>query len=166
MNLLPAFFQKKNKYGAPYFVILLLGFLTCAIEASGISTGEQVSFLTLTCSLFWMLSYITSHINVIIMRRKMKNVPRSFKTPGYPVFQIVGIALQIYMMANISTDPTQRLAIYILCLVLFVGLFIYAVLWVKYKLKMSLMKGIGVHQVMTMESPMYHELKKELENAH
>ncbi len=165
MNLLPAFFQKKNKKGAPYFVILILGFLTILIEASGISTGEQVSFLTLTCSLFWMLSYITSHINVIILRKKMKNVPRSFKTPFYPVFQIVGIILQIYMMFNISTDATQRLNIYILCFVLFVGLFIYAFFWVKYKLKMPLLKGCGVHQVMVMESPTYHEAKQEMEKA-
>ncbi len=165
MNLLPAFFQKKNKKGAPYFVILILGFLTILIEASGISTGEQVSFLTLTCSLFWMLSYITSHINVIILRKKMKNVPRSFKTPFYPVFQIVGIILQIYMMFNISTDATQRLNIYILCFVLFIGLFIYAFFWVKYKLKMPLLKGCGVHQVMVMESPTYHEAKQEMEKA-
>lgn len=55
-------FQKKNKNGAPYWVIIILGVLTCIIEASGISTGEQVAFLTLTCSLFWMLSYITSHV--------------------------------------------------------------------------------------------------------
>ena len=165
MNLLPAFFQKKNKKGAPYFVILILGFLTILIEASGISTGEQVSFLTLTCSLFWMLSYITSHINVIILRRKMKNVPRSYKTTFYPVFQIVGIILQIYMMFNISTDATQRLNIYILCFVLFIGLFIYAFFWVKYKLKMPLLKGCGVHQVMVMESPTYHEAKQEMEKA-
>lgn len=165
MNLLPAFFQKKNKKGAPYFVILILGFLTILIEASGISTGEQVSFLTLTCSLFWMLSYITSHINVIILRRKMKNVPRSFKTPFYPVFQIVGIILQVYMMFNISTDATQRLNIYILCFILFIGLFIYAFFWVKYKLKMPLLKGCGVHQVMVMESPTYHEAKQEMEKA-
>ena len=36
MNLLPAFFQKKNKNGAPYWVIIILGVLTCIIEASGI----------------------------------------------------------------------------------------------------------------------------------
>lgn len=95
----------------------------------------------------------------------MKNVPRSFKTPFYPVFQIVGIALQIYMMFNISTDNTQRLHIYLLCLVLFVGLFIYAFFWVKYKLKMPLLKGVGVHQVMTMESPVYHEIKKKMEKT-
>ena len=163
MNLLPAFFQKKNKNGAPYYVILILGILTILIEASGISTGEQVAFLTLTCSLFWMLSYITSHLNVIILRRKMKNVPRSFKTPLYPVFQIIGIALQVYMMFNISTDNTQRIRIYLLCLILFVGLFIYAFFWVRYKLKMPILKAAGVHKVMTMESPAYHELKKEIE---
>lgn len=162
MNLLPSFFQKKNKHGAPYFVILILGFLTIVIEASGISTGEQVAFLTLTCSLFWMLSYITSHLNVIILRKKMKNVPRTFKTPFYPLFQIIGIILQVYMMFNISTDSTQKLHIYLLCLVLFIGLFIYAFFWVKYKLKMSLMKGVGVHQVITMESPVYHKVIKEL----
>lgn len=160
MELLPAFFQKKNSKGAPYYVILILGLLTILIEASGISTGEQVSFLTLTCSLFWMLSYITSHMNVIILRRKMEKVPRSFKTPFYPVFQIVGILLQVYMMFNISNDPVQRLHIYELCFVLFLGLFIYALFWVKYRLKMPLLKGCGVLQVMVQENPLYHEIKK------
>lgn len=160
INLLPAFFQKKNKKGAPYVVILILGFLTMAIEVSGISTGEQVSFLTLTCSLFWMLSYITSHMNVMILRKKMKKVPRSFKTPCYPMFQIVGIVLQVYMMCHISSDPVQRLHIYILCFALFIGLFIYAFFWVKYRVKMPLLRGCGVHRVMVMESPVYHKIRK------
>ena len=95
------------------FVILILGLLTIIIEASGISTGEQVSFLILSCSLFWMLSYIVSHINVIILRNKMKNVPRTFKTPLFPFTQIFGIVVTIYMMYNISTDPIQRSNIYI-----------------------------------------------------
>ncbi|MCM1008804.1 MAG: APC family permease [Ruminococcus flavefaciens] len=164
MNLIPAFFQKKNKNGAPYWVIIILGIFTCLIEASGISTGSQVAFLTLTCSLFWMLSYITSHINVIILRRKMKNVPRTFKTPFFPLLQIVGIALQIYMMLNISPDPVQKRNIYLLCIALFIGLFIYAFIWVKYKLKLPLLKGIGVHQVMMMESPQYHEVHKFLKS--
>ena len=164
MNLLPAFFQKKNKNGAPYWVIIILGVLTCIIEASGISTGEQVAFLTLTCSLFWMLSYITSHVNVIMLRRKMKKVTRNFKTPLFPLLQIVGIALQVYMMFNISTDPVQRRNIYILCFVLFAALFIYAFIWVKYRLKLPLLKGIGVHQVMMMESPEYHRVHSDLKN--
>lgn len=160
IGLLPAIFQKKNKRGAPYFVILLMGFLTIIIEASGISTGEQVSFLTLTCSLFWMLSYIVSHINVMVLRKRMKNVPRSYKTPFFPMTQVIGIAITVYMMYNISTDPTQRLNIYKLCFALFIGLFIYAFFWVKFKMKLPLLKHIGVHQVMVMENPAYHEVQK------
>lgn len=160
MRLLPDIFQKKNKNGAPYFVILILGLLTIIIEASGISTGEQVSFLILSCSLFWMLSYIVSHINVIILRNKMKNVPRTFKTPLFPFTQIFGIVVTIYMMYNISTDPIQRSNIYILCFILFIGLFIYAFLWTKYKLKVPLLKSVGVHKVIVMESDAYHKLRK------
>ncbi len=111
-----------------------------------------------------MLSYITSHVNVIMLRRKMKNVPRNFKTPLFPLLQIVGIALQVYMMFNISTDPVQRRNIYILCFVLFAALFIYAFIWVKYRLKLPLLKGIGVHQVMMMESPEYHRVHSDLKN--
>lgn len=165
INLLPAIFQKKNKHGAPYFVILMLGIITIIIEASGISTGEQVSFLTLTCSLFWMLSYIVSHINVIVLRKKMKHVPRSFKTPLFPLMQVVGIGVTVYMMYNISTDPTKRLHIYLLCLALFIGLFIYAFFWVKYKMKMPLLKSVGVHQVMAMENPLYHEVRNKIEKT-
>lgn len=163
LELLPEFFSRKNKHNAPYPVILILGALTCIIEASGISTGEQVSFLTLTCSLFWMLSYITSHLNVIVLRRKMEKVPRNYKTPFYPAFQIVGIILQAYMMINISTDPVQRRNIYVLCLILFIGLFIYGFFWVKYKMKKPLFQGVGVYNVMTMESQEYHEIKKMLQ---
>ena len=94
----------------------------------------------------------------------MKNVPRNFKTPLFPIIQIIGIALQLYMMFNISTDSNQKIKIYILCLVLFAGLFIYAFIWVKYKLKLPLMKGIGVHQVIRMESPEYHKVQDYLKN--
>lgn len=65
------------------------------------------------------------------------------------------------MILNISTDPAQRLQIYLLCVVLFIGLFIYAFFWVKYKLKMPLL-SVGVHQVMTLENPMYHKIKNML----
>ncbi|MEE3420510.1 MAG: APC family permease [Lachnospiraceae bacterium] len=162
MGLLPEFFSRKNSHEAPWAVLLILGFLTCLIEASGISTGEQVSFLTLTCSLFWMLSYITSHINVILLRVRMKKVPRNYKTPFFPTFQIVGIALQMYMMLHISTDPVQKAGIYRLCLILFIGLFIYAFIWVKRKMKVPFFRGMGVHRVIAMESPEYHRVREML----
>lgn len=158
-QLLPAVFQKKNKYGAPYVVILIMGGITILIEATGLSDNGAVQFLILTSSLFWMLTYMVYHINVIALRRKMKKVPRSFKTPFFPIFQIIGIAGTAYMMYNISTDPQERIMIFILSIVLFLFLVVYAVYWVKYKLKMPLLKSVGVRQVMSMEDPLYYYVR-------
>ena len=165
IELLPAIFQKKNRYGAPYVVILLMGGFTILIEATGISSGSQVQFLILTSSLFWMLTYIVYHINVMVLRKRMKNVPRSFKTPLYPVLQVIGIVATGYMMYNISTDPTERIQIFVLSLVLFAGLLIYAFLWVRMRLKLPILKSSGVKQIMAMENPMYYELRHGKDNS-
>ncbi len=164
IELLPAVFQKKNKYDAPYVVILLMGGFTILIEATGLSEGSAVQFLILTSSLFWMLTYVVYHIDVIVLRRRMKKVPRSFKTPFFPVLQIIGIVGTIYMMYHISTDPTQRMQIFILSLAIFAFLVVYALVWVKWRLKIPILKSVGVRQVMSMENPMYYHVRHNTEH--
>ena len=160
IGLLPAIFQKKNKHGAPYVVILMMGGFTILIEATGISSNNAVQFLILTSSLFWMLTYVVDHIDVMIMRHKMKNVPRSFRNPLYPLFQIFGIVGTIYMMIHISTDPQEKFRIYMLFLASTVLLIIYAFFWTRSRLKIPLLKGVGVRKVMAMENPMYYYVRK------
>lgn len=159
IHLLPAIFQRKNKRNAPYVVILFLGILTILIEASGISTGSQVSFLILTSSLFWMLSYIVSHINVLVLRKKMRRVPRTFKVPFCPLFQIIGIIGTAYMMFHISTDPVEQMNIFKLSGMLFLGLAVYAYFWIKYHMHLPLFQQMEISQVMAMEDPMYHQVR-------
>ena len=113
-NLLPAIFQKKNKKGAPYVAILLMGIITIIIEATGLSSGDAVQFMILTSSIFLMLSYITYHFDVIVLRKKLKTVPRTFKVPLFPILQIIGIIGTIYMMYNISTDSSLFFSLKIL----------------------------------------------------
>lgn len=161
IELLPAVFQKKNKYGAPYIIILIMGIFTILIEGAGVSTGDKVQFLILTSSLFWMLSYVVYHINVMVLRKKMKTVPRNFKAPFFPALQIIGIVGTVYMMFNISSDPVERTDIFKLSLILFAGLVVYAVPWVKLKLKLPLMKSVGVRKVMAMENPLYYYARKK-----
>lgn len=159
IELLPAVFQKKNKYGAPYIVILMMGAFTILIEATGLSEGSAVQFLILASSFFWMLTYVVYHIDVMVLRKTMKKVPRSFKTPFFPLFQIIGIVGTVYMMCNISTDPSERIRIFLLSFAILIGLLIYALFWVKLKLKKPLMKRAGVRQVMAMENPLYYTVR-------
>ena len=89
----------------------------------------------------------------------MRQVPRSFKTPFFPVLQIVGIVGTAYMMFHISTDPATRIRIFALSAVIFAALAVYAVIWVKCKLKVPVLKSAGVRQVMSMENPMYYYVR-------
>ena len=57
----------------------------------------QFSFLILVGSVFWMISYVLAHMDVLILRRRLPKAPRSFKVPFGPVLPIVGIAGIIYI---------------------------------------------------------------------
>lgn len=165
IRLLPAIFQKKNKYGAPYLIIWLLGIATILIETTDISSGEAITFLILCSSLFWMVTYIICHVNVIILRRKMAQAPRSFKMPLFPLFQAIGIVATTYMIYYISTDPDERMLIFKLTFALFLGIGIWALYWVRYHLHLPIFRHIPLPQVMAMENPAYY-LTRHPEEIH
>ena len=155
INLLPALFLKTNRRGVPYVGLLSIGGVMIIINATGLSTSSQLSFLILTGCVFWMVAYIISHINVLILRKRLPKAPRTFKVPGGALFPLIGIAGTIWMIYNIAADMATRLAIYKVCFIIFLALAIYAMIWVKGILKKKLFKPIPVQQVMAMENELY-----------
>lgn len=117
--------------------------------------------MILVASVFWMVSYIISHINLLVLRRRLPKAPRTFKIPFGPVIPLVGIAGMVYMVVNISSDPAQRAAILTIDAVIFVILAIYAALWSKFKLRMPLFRPLSLEKVMAMEHPAYFQLRQE-----
>lgn len=156
IGLLPALFQRKNRHGAPYVVILLLGILTILIEATGLSSGDAIQFLILAASLFWMISYIVSHINVMVLRRSAPQVPRTYRVPGYPVLQLFAIVGTLYMIWHISPDASERLEIFAITGVSTLLLAIYAYVWVRKRLHISIFHRVPLSKVMAMEDPLYY----------
>lgn len=77
------------------------------IEATGLASASSLSFMILVASVFWMVSYIISHINLLVLRRRLSKAPRTFKVPLGPIIPLVGIVGMVYMVANISTDLAQ-----------------------------------------------------------
>lgn len=156
IGLLPALFQRKNRHGAPYVVILLLGILTILIEATGLSSGDAIQFLILAASLFWMISYIVSHINVMVLRHSAPQVPRTYRVPGYPVLQLFAIVGTLYMIWHISPDASERLEIFAITGVSTLLLAIYAYVWVRKRLHISIFHRVPLSKVMAMEDPLYY----------
>lgn len=82
--------------------------------AASNNSSDAISFLILAGSVFWMISYILAHMDVLILRRKLPKAPRSFKVPGGIIFPLIGIIGTVYMILNISTDPVERNMIWLL----------------------------------------------------
>lgn len=164
INMLPFIFQKRNKKGAPYVGILLIGGVMILINATGLSTSDQLSFMILIGCVFWMVAYVISNINVLILRKRMPKVPRTFKVPFGIVLPIIGAFGNVFMIWNISGDSDTRLLIYKICGGIFVVLSIYAAVWCKKVMKQKLFEPVEIKEVMAMENNLYLIVRKNKNN--
>lgn len=155
INLLPSVFLKKNRRGAYYIGVLLIGVLEIVVNATGLSTSNSLIFMINVAIVFWMVSYVVSNINVIIFRVKLPKAPRTFKVPLGPVLPAIAAIGTIFMIWNIDSDPANRIRIFIIDGIIFACLAIYSVIWCKVRVKRPLFKAIPMHEVMAMENDMY-----------
>jgi amino acid transporter len=103
--------------------------------------------LMISAAVLWLLAYVIAHINVIILRRKYPDYHRPFKTPWYPLPQIVGIIGIVYLIINNSPSPELTGKIYI-NVGIFLGItLLYAVVWVKFKMKKDLFEPEPIDHV-------------------
>lgn len=155
INLMPSVFLKKNKRGAYYVGVLMIGAVMMLINATGLSTSDSLSFLILVAIVFWMVSYVIADINVLIFRKRLPKAPRTFKVPLGPVIPLVAVAGNVFMIWNIDGNPATRNLIFLIDGIIFLALAVYAALWCKLKLKRPMFQAIPVHEVMAMENSLY-----------
>lgn len=130
-GLLPRLFSQIHpKYRTPAksnLLFLVLVSVFAALVPSGVA-GEMTSIGTL-------LAFILVCFGILVMRKKMPNAPRGFKTPFVPVFPICGILTCLFMMVFLPADTWIRLVVWML-----IGLDIYAVYGVKHS-KIGCLQG-------------------------
>ncbi|MCW3073058.1 MAG: amino acid permease [Flaviaesturariibacter sp.] len=103
----------KNNLLFMLFVSLFAAFVPARV------VGEMTSIGTL-------FAFILVCIGVWVMRRKMPELPRSFKTPLVPLVPILGIITCLFMMVFLPMDTWIRLLVWML-----IGMDIYLVYGVK-----------------------------------
>ena len=160
MNMMPQFFAKTNKRNVPYVGVWFISLLTLFFAYISNDSSDLISFLILVASVFWMVSYIFAHVDVLVFRKKLPKAPRNFKVPGGPIFPILGIIGTSYMILNISSDPQERMMIWLVTGITFLILFIYSVIWIKVKMKIPVFKSVPMEKVMAMENEMYYVVRK------
>lgn len=131
-GLLPPFFSHINeKFRTParsnLLFMVLVGLLAAFVPAR--LAGEMTSIGTL-------MAFTLVCAAVLVVRRTMPDVPRSFKTPLVPLIPILGILTCLCMMLFLPADTWIRLVLWML-----IGLDIY----VGYGMKHSKLEHVQGH---------------------
>lgn len=126
-GLLPPVFAKIHpKHRTPYksniFFLVFVSLFAAFIP--GRIVGEMTSIGTL-------FAFILVCIGVLVLRKKMPDAPRAFRTPLVPVVPILGIATCLFMMVFLPFDTWIRLIVWMIA-----GLDIYLL----YGIRKSLLK--------------------------
>ncbi|MGO3344902.1 MAG: APC family permease [Marinomonas sp.] len=137
-NQKQAFPQLKatNKFDAPWVAILLItGMALIPYFAFGI---DSLITLIIAATTSWLLAYCVAHLNVIVLRKRMPDHERPYRTPFYPLPQILGIVAMLYIALNNSPDPSMTQMVYSITGGILLVLSIIAALWVKLYMKRGL----------------------------
>ena len=114
MNMLPKIFAKTNKYKVPWFGQVFVSTAIFLFAYVSNNSADMIDFLILAGSVIWMVSYILAHIDVLVFRKRLPKAPRNFKVPGGWILPVIGMLGTAYMILNISTDPHERMMIWLL----------------------------------------------------
>jgi amino acid transporter len=148
-NQLPSVFRLLHpKFKTPWFGILFQCSLAIAVYIIFQDSQNVIILLMISCSAVFLLVYIVAHLDLIILRKKYPQFHRPYQSPFYPVLQILGIVGMIYLIINNSPSPEMTKSVY-LNTGLVVGITaLYAVLWIKYRMKKRYFTGEPIEKVL------------------
>ncbi|UMZ13196.1 APC family permease [Pseudomonas sp. MPFS] len=132
-GLLPkAFTYIHPRFRTPWVGIIAVFTLLCIPFLLSIDM-DLIATLILASCVTWLLSYVIAQVNVMILRRRYPKIARPFRTPLFPLPQIIGISACLYMILTIHPEPAMKLKIYTLSGGFMLAIVLYAACWLRYK---------------------------------
>ncbi|MGH7463214.1 MAG: APC family permease, partial [Longimicrobiales bacterium] len=134
----PQFKLLSRGFNTPWVAVLFVAAITgVPILFMGDNPGA-VNLLLIAAAIAWLLAYIVCHLDVIALRRRYPQLRRPFKTPFYPLPQLVGILGMGYVALNNSPSPEMTQTVYLLTGAVLLVVSLIAALWVKLVMKRKL----------------------------
>lgn len=104
------------RYDSPWAAIVAISVMfAIPILVLG-GAPETIMNLVIAASTSWLVAYIVAHVNLIVLRRRYPQAQRPFRSPFFPLPQIVGIVGMVYVIAS-SPQEVMVIAGYVLGLV-------------------------------------------------
>lgn len=127
----PQFKYLSQRFNTPWVAVLFVAAITgMPILLMGNDPGV-VGMLLLAAAIAWLLAYIVCHLDVIALRRRYPDMKRPFRTPFYPVPQLLGIAGMLVSIYYASPTPEMTEMIFTSAGVVLGLVSLIAVVWIK-----------------------------------
>ncbi len=136
------------KYQTPWMAVIFIALITGLPLLVLGNDVESVTLLLISASLAWLLAYIVVHIDVMVLRKRMPNASRPFKTPFYPWPQVIGILGMIYAAMHNSPSPELTQKVYMTSGVVILIVVVMSIFWLKVIMKKELFKPKSFEQAL------------------
>ena len=93
--MLPAFMAERNRFGAPYWCIIISTVVAMLIGYSG-----GFAFLASISVVSRFSQYIPTCLSIMVFRKKMPDAPRAFKIPFVPVIPVIALIVSLWLLAQ------------------------------------------------------------------
>ncbi|ANQ18594.1 APC family permease [Vibrio natriegens] len=129
-------FKALNRFDVPWVGIVVMA--GCTSIPFLFLDIDSLIVLVIAATTSWLLAYMVAHINVIVLRKRMPEHKRPYKTPFYPLPQILGIIGMGYVALNNSPSPEMTSLVYTITGGILALVIAISVVWVKFYMKRKL----------------------------
>lgn len=124
----------------PWVAVLFIASVTGLPLLVWGNDASTVGLLLISAAISWLLAYVIAHINVIALRIRYPDVKRPYRSPFYPLPQLLGIAGMVYAIVYASPSPDLTAKVFTNAGVVLGIVSIIAVAWIKLVMKKPLFK--------------------------
>jgi len=141
---LPSFMGKLNRFRVPSVATYLVATAILVPVLAGVATAATFLTYILASTFTWVIGYIIAHVDLMVLRFKYPEIRGGFRTPLFPLPQLLSLVGLVWILFNISPDPEITGSVYAIAFV-FLGIaIVYAALWVLLKEKKGLFQTTPV----------------------
>lgn len=112
---------------------------------------DGLANLVLAAVCAWGFAYILVTLSVIALRMRRPDLPRPYRSPLFPLPQLIsigGIAIAIWYITPAGTDPS---AVYVPFGIMLGATFLYSFIWLRFVRRVPLFEPIAVEQVLARQ---------------
>ncbi len=134
------------RFQTPWVGILFMAGAMSVTYFGGIYEAPNLIIYILAACCSWLFSYVIAHFDVLILRRRYPNQRRPYKTPFYPIPQIIGSLGMIYAIINIAPVPEMESTIFRLVGVMIACTLVYVIFWLRFVIKEPMFRPMDIQE--------------------